>query len=117
MRPAQGATGRRRHVDDKRNLPVFAGTLRHLQSRALQRAMFIHHQVTIKILHKGLRPRLLREFNFSVLKSRYGAASRRRLQLTMSRPRHAIATWPSDLTKDPASLCRSLPGPGSCSGA
>jgi hypothetical protein len=104
-------------VDDKRNLPVFAGTLRHLQSRALQRAMFIHHQVTMKILQKGLRPRLLREFNFSVLKSRYGTASRPRLQLAMSRLQHVSVSWPSDLTKDPAPLCRPLPGPGSCSGA
>lgn len=42
----------RRHVDDKRNLPVFAGALRHeLESHALQRAeVFFYYLVTMKIV-------------------------------------------------------------------
>ncbi len=42
----------RRHVDDKRNLPVFAGALRHeLEGHALQRAeVFFYYLVTMKIV-------------------------------------------------------------------
>jgi hypothetical protein len=42
----------RRHVDDKRNLPVFAGSLRdELQSHALQRAeFFFYFLITMKIV-------------------------------------------------------------------
>lgn len=42
----------RRHVDDKRNLPVFAGALRHeLEGHALQRAeVFFFYLVTMKIV-------------------------------------------------------------------
>lgn len=42
----------RRHVDDKRNLPVFAGSLRHeLEAHALQRAeVFFYYVVTMKIV-------------------------------------------------------------------
>lgn len=42
----------RRQVDDKRNLPVFAGALRHeLEAHALQRAeVFFYYLVTMKIV-------------------------------------------------------------------
>jgi hypothetical protein len=46
---------RRRHADNKRSLPVFAGTLRHeLQSRALRRTEFFScDQVRLKIFRIG----------------------------------------------------------------
>ncbi len=46
------AAAGRRHVDDKRNLPVFAGALRdELEAHALQRAeFFFYYLVTMKIV-------------------------------------------------------------------